>query len=187
MHRRGLLWKALRASVSLPGVVPPVVFGNDLHIDGGTSDNFPVGEMRRLGAGKVIASNLAVLKSYELEYDEVPSTWRLIWDRYITRRRTLKVPGLVNTLVRATVLGSLEKGHDAARQADLYFETPLKVGLMSWGAFDTAKKAGYKHAVSRLEASDLARGGWDDRVAGWLRASIPGAVRVAPRQPEIVA
>ena len=41
VHRTGLMWRALRASTSIPGVLPPVVEGEDLLIDGGFLNNLP--------------------------------------------------------------------------------------------------------------------------------------------------
>jgi len=51
MHQVGKLWRWLRASVSLPGVMPPFNDAGQVHVDGGVIDNFPVREMRRLGRG----------------------------------------------------------------------------------------------------------------------------------------
>src|SRR5206468_2385495 len=34
MHKRGLVWKALRASVALPGVMPPATDGDNVLVDG---------------------------------------------------------------------------------------------------------------------------------------------------------
>src|SRR3546814_8347703 len=59
-HDRGPLVDAVRASIAIPGVLPPVPFGNELHVDGGVIDNMPVDEMRRRNAtGRVIAVDVA--------------------------------------------------------------------------------------------------------------------------------
>jgi NTE family protein len=46
----GDLIEPLIASMSLPGVFPPVRLGGSLHIDGGIADNAPLGRARQLGA-----------------------------------------------------------------------------------------------------------------------------------------
>ena len=49
----GDLIEPIVASMSLPGVFPPVRLGGGLHIDGGVADNAPLGRARRLGAQRV--------------------------------------------------------------------------------------------------------------------------------------
>ena len=45
-HRAGMLWRALRASVALPGILPPVTHHGHLLVDGGVMNNLPVDVMR---------------------------------------------------------------------------------------------------------------------------------------------
>lgn len=52
------LAQAMRASMSIPGAFAPVPLGDALLVDGGLTDNLPVGEARRLGATRVIAINV---------------------------------------------------------------------------------------------------------------------------------
>jgi predicted acylesterase/phospholipase RssA/CRP-like cAMP-binding protein len=60
IHERGPLWTAVRASLALPGIYPPVYADGDLLIDGGAVDNLPVDVMRdRVGAGSIIAVDVA--------------------------------------------------------------------------------------------------------------------------------
>jgi predicted acylesterase/phospholipase RssA/CRP-like cAMP-binding protein len=153
VHRTGLLRKAVRASLSLPGILPPVVYGNNLHVDGGTFDNLPVGVLRDLGAGRVIGSDLEFGKEYTLNYDRFPSTWSLVKDRYIYRRRRLKVPGSITTVYRSTVLTSLRKQREVLAQTDLALCSPAQeVGLAQWSALDRLVEIGYRHTRERLEA-----------------------------------
>lgn len=60
IHRRGKLWEKLRASTSLPGILPPMVINDDLHLDGGLLNNLPVDVMRQLigEKGRIIAVEL---------------------------------------------------------------------------------------------------------------------------------
>mgnify|MGYP003694616071 CR=1 FL=1 len=51
VHTVGKLWRWLRASVAIPGVIPPFNEAGEVHVDGGVIDNFPVRTMRRLGRG----------------------------------------------------------------------------------------------------------------------------------------
>ena len=51
VHRDGTLWRALRASVALPGILPPVTHHGHLLVDGGVMNNLPVDVMREHAAG----------------------------------------------------------------------------------------------------------------------------------------
>lgn len=56
VHRRGSLARAVRASVAIPGVLPPVPAGEDLLVDGGVLNNLPMDVMRTLNpSGPLIA------------------------------------------------------------------------------------------------------------------------------------
>jgi NTE family protein len=52
--REGRLAPAVRASCSIPGIVPPMELGGRTLVDGGISDNLPVAAARALGADYVI-------------------------------------------------------------------------------------------------------------------------------------
>jgi NTE family protein len=56
--REGRLAPAVRASCSVPGIVPPVKMNGRLLVDGGVSDNLPVATVRGLGADYVIGVDI---------------------------------------------------------------------------------------------------------------------------------
>jgi NTE family protein len=55
---RGPLELALRATIAVPGLLPPVRRGRQVLMDGGMVDNVPVGAARHLGASRVIVVRL---------------------------------------------------------------------------------------------------------------------------------
>ena len=57
VFRRGPVCRAMRASGSFPGLLPPVPFAGDLLVDGGLLDNLPVELLQGLCPGPVIASD----------------------------------------------------------------------------------------------------------------------------------
>ena len=60
VHDRGDAATAIRASVAIPGVLPPVPFDGDLLVDGGVLNNLPCDVMRASGmADRVIAVDLS--------------------------------------------------------------------------------------------------------------------------------
>ena len=56
---RGDLPTAVRASMAVSGVLPPVEVDGRLLSDGGTSSNLPIGVARRLGATRIIAVDIS--------------------------------------------------------------------------------------------------------------------------------
>ena len=61
VHQDGLLWKLVRASMTIVGLIPPVYENGELLIDGGYLNNMPVDVMRGLGVDTV--SSLALSSS----------------------------------------------------------------------------------------------------------------------------
>ena len=53
VHQEGLLWKLVRASMTIVGLIPPVYENGELLIDGGYLNNMPVDVMRGLGVDTV--------------------------------------------------------------------------------------------------------------------------------------
>ena len=58
VFRNGNVLEALRASVSIPGVLVPVRWGDTLLVDGGVANPLPVNVVKGMGAGMTIAVNL---------------------------------------------------------------------------------------------------------------------------------
>jgi predicted acylesterase/phospholipase RssA len=155
VHRRGAVWKAVRASLSIPGILPPVVYGDDLHVDGATFNNLPVDVMHASGAGRIIAADIDVHKGRDLGYTEIPSSWEVFTSRVLPGRKAVRAPGMVNTVFQASFLGG---GHQrpAARRADLYLNPDVAhVKLLDFSAFDDTVEAGYRHARERLTGVDI--------------------------------
>ena len=156
MHS-GPLVTAMVASLSIPGALPPVVHDGDLLCDGGTFNNFPVDTMRAMrGVGSVIGVDLNFKKPRRMEFDQVPSSWALLRDRFRPRaQRRYKLPSLTSYLMNVTILYSMSRQRQAQAACDLYFNPPLdRVGLLEWGKFDQIVKQGYEHALEVLKVRD---------------------------------
>lgn len=57
-HQKGPIGEAVRASISIPGVLAPLRIGSDWFVDGGLVNPVPVSLCRALGASVIIAVNL---------------------------------------------------------------------------------------------------------------------------------
>ena len=63
--RRGSLADAMRATMSLPLIFPPVEINGQVLIDGGTMNNMPADIVKAMGADRVIAINVGDLSNRE--------------------------------------------------------------------------------------------------------------------------
>jgi len=161
--RRGNLARALRASIAIPGALPPVVHEGDLLCDGGTFNNFPVDVMQGTrGVGTVIGVDVSTHKARRFDSEEVPGTWALLRDRlrpYAKRR--YRFPSLIAYLMNVQILYSISRQPDKRKLTDFYFNPPLdRVGMLQWDKFDDIVKQGYAHAtevLDRMTPRDLDR------------------------------
>jgi NTE family protein len=145
VHRDGPLVDALHASISIPGLLPPVIMGGDVHVDGGVMNWLPV-DVPGAKRGTIIAVDVAsdpALVSFE-ECNRVQA-WR-----FLGRRR--KFPPIVAVLLRAATVSGDSLTKMAHAQADILFKPALEnVDLLDWQACDQAIEIGYRHAVEKLE------------------------------------
>jgi NTE family protein len=147
--RSGNLGRALRASIAIPGALPPVLNDGELLCDGGTFNNFPVDVMRQMrGVGTVIGVDLHTRKPRRFEFDEIPGTWALLRDRLRPySRRRYRFPSLVAYLMNVQILYSASRAPHARKLTDLYFNPPLeRVGMLEWTKFDEIVRQGHAHA-----------------------------------------
>jgi NTE family protein len=150
---RGDLAQALRASIAIPGALPPVVHDGELLCDGGTFNNFPVDVMRDMrGVGRVIGVDLSARQPKRLAFKDIPGPWTLLLDRLRPRaRRRYRLPSLVSYLLNVTILYSVSRQDASRRLTDLYFNPPLfRVGLLQWDRFDAIVRQGEAHAEEVL-------------------------------------
>ncbi len=148
VHRSGLLWRALRASVALPGILPPVTHHGHLLVDGGIMNNLPVDVMAAGSHGPIIASDVTGeldLQARDPRYGERPWWW-------LISQRMRGNPSIVSILMRSGTVGSEAQRRLVREQADFLFEPPLEdVGLRDWKHFDRAIAEGYAHATVLIE------------------------------------
>ena len=149
VHRTGVLWRWLRASVAIPGVLPPVMHRGEVLVDGGAMNNLPVDFLRELGRGPVIGCNVGADRAFTSKSEDfdMPPLWKLMsWLRRGQRR-----PNILQILWRAGMVNSTAMTAAHRERTDLLLQPPLEqVDMLNWKAFDRAIAAGYEHTVQRL-------------------------------------
>lgn len=150
-HKTGPLWRALRASVAIPGVLPPVFHGGEVFVDGGVINNLPVDVMRRDLPGRVIAIDIAgdyAIKA-QVEEADLPPVWRMMRDWFAGVRPR---PSILQILLRSGMVNSASTAEDNRKQSDLIIKPPVEqLELLDWQCFSRAIEIGYRHTQSLLE------------------------------------
>ncbi|MBT8239936.1 MAG: patatin-like phospholipase family protein [Acidimicrobiia bacterium] len=150
VHESGPITPATRATVAIPGVIPPVPMDGDLLVDGGVLDNLPIGPLRRANlVGTVIAVDLAapVGPRAKRDFGLSVSGWKAL--RSTLGRRKSRLPGVTGVLLRTMIVGSMKLRDDqlAAGMADLVFRPHLRgVSMLAFDAARTVADRGYRLA-----------------------------------------
>jgi NTE family protein/lysophospholipid hydrolase len=135
---RGPLWRAIRATTSVPGIHPPVCINGELLVDGGVLNNLPVDVMRRFCGGTVIASDVSLTSDLRSENRELvaASGWPLLWARMGPfAKHDPPFPHIFEILARTATLSSVYHGTQVANASDVYVRTPTDgVPTFDWAA-----------------------------------------------------
>jgi len=150
VHEDGPLARAIRASIALPGVLPPVNLGGDLHVDGGLVNNLPIDVM---AAKPEIGTVLAVDVSADVEMKTSPdrefeaSGWRMLWERINPTIARSEMPSIMSLLTRSALVASvyLTRERRTAEAASLYLRIPLAdLRLLDFDRIDEIVTRGYE-------------------------------------------
>ncbi|MBI1366345.1 MAG: cyclic nucleotide-binding domain-containing protein [Alphaproteobacteria bacterium] len=142
----GVLRHSLRASVSLPGILPPVVDGQSLLVDGAVVDNFPTDYMRQVHRGLTIGVDVAARGTIRAsDFADPPNFFQ-----WIVRNGFRSPPPIVALLMRAAT--AREEKMEHAHPADILITPTIEgVDLRDWKRFEPAVAAGYAAARAALE------------------------------------
>jgi NTE family protein len=148
LHRRGLLRRALRASISLPGVMPPATDGDDVLVDGAVMKNFPTDVMRSFHLGPVVGVDVTRGRSINADDVARPSS---VW-RWLLSGEWRKGPPIVALLMRTATV-STGREITASREATDLLMLPKVDGvdMRDWKAFEPTIALGYQAAVAALD------------------------------------
>ncbi len=149
IHKSGRLRDALRASISLPGVLPPVTTeDNNVLVDGAVMKNFPADLMRLSQPGPIVGVDVSRGRSITADDVARPES---VW-RWIRSGQWRKGPPIVSLLMRAATVSS---GRDlaAAREATDVLVTPDLTGveIRDWSAYEPAVEVGYRATLEALD------------------------------------
>lgn len=149
VHREGPLWSWLRASVAIPGIMPPWVDeAGTVFADGGVLDNLPVTPMRALGRGAIIAVDVGEAPAFSAPGARPEES---TFERLFLRRRP-RMPSIFQILLRAGTVKSPAGELLGPGLADLLLRPPVEsIDFLDWKAFDRAVAIGLDHARAELD------------------------------------
>jgi len=141
----GNVTDAVRASISVPGILIPVKFGKKVLVDGNLVDPLPIGLLKNLGAKVVIASN--AIKDLSIKSK--------------TLRKKKGVPNIFDTIMKSIVIIENERVANTLEknQPDLMIKPKLKeVSTMDYNKAKKIIKYGEREANRVIqEVKNLAR------------------------------
>ena len=167
IHERGPLWKALRASSALPGIVLPVVSPEGLLVDGGLVNNLP-GDLMRRYCRTVIVVDVSSGQEIqgEFEHERLPSPWQVALARLTPFRKELQVPTILDVLMGSTMLSSAARAQQVTAEADLFLQPPIqRFGMLEFTALEELIDEGHRYATEQIESwlkelPSESRAGW---------------------------
>lgn len=152
VHRRGELATALRASIAIPGLLPPVCTDEGILVDGGMMNNLPADVMAGMARGPVLAVDVGS----DLAFATTPErNWR---GRAIRRflGAPQATPGIAQLLLRAATVSGDAQTSMAVGRAAVVLKPPLAgVDLRAWSAYERIAAIGYRHATKAITEGQL--------------------------------
>jgi predicted acylesterase/phospholipase RssA/CRP-like cAMP-binding protein len=154
VHRRGNAAQAIRASVAIPGVLPPVPVDGDLLVDGGVLDNMPAETMRLDSTiGTVIAVDVAPQQGprARTDYGTSVSGFRAL--RSSVRRSPSEFPSVSSVLIRSMLTGAVHNQQRSLRDGviDLLVQMHLPgVGLLDFDRVREVAAVGYRDSIDSI-------------------------------------
>jgi NTE family protein len=151
MHKRGLLRRALRASISLPGVLPPVTDDNNVLVDGAVMKNFPADIMRSMHLGPVVGVDVTYGRSLDADDVRAPKSF---W-KWILSGDWRKGPPIVALLMRSATVSTGREAQLSRAASDVLIMPRVEmIDIRDWKAYAPAVAAGEAAAIMVLEGLD---------------------------------
>lgn len=157
VHRYGDLWTAIRASASIPVLLPPIYTSDgEMLVDGALLDNVPIGAMHELKSGPnvVVSFLLPDMERFNVDYDALPSRAALMRRAMNPLRRVAlpAAPGLATVLMRSLMANRQDYNRHIGDD-DLLLVPPIAadIGFLDWHRHQELMASGYDWTLNELE------------------------------------
>lgn len=168
-HRTGTLWTAIRASSSIPVLLPPVyTHDGEMLVDGCLLDNVPIRVMQGVKSGPNVVVSFMVpeLERFNVSYETLPSRSELLRLALNPLRREAlpDAPGLITVLMRS-LMASRRDFQRHLKSDDLLLVPPIP---KTFGILDWHRHLDLSHGSYRWTLEELARLKAGNRAGAWL-------------------
>ena len=130
VHTHGSLLRSTLASARAPGIYPPIVWDNELLVDGGIVNNLPVDVMKEFANGGLViavdCSSGGDQVSVQEDYGLVISGVRTLLQRMNPFAKRIRMPSIFSVLMKTILFGGKRDKERARKLADLYLQPPIQ-------------------------------------------------------------
>lgn len=153
-HNSGYVWRYVRASMSLAGLIPPLCDEGSMLLDGGYVDNLTVAHMKSLGADVIFAIDVGSLDDNLPQSfgDSLSGAWALLnrWNPFSSYPNPPTLSEIQARLAYVSSVDALERAKTTP--GCLYMRPPIDLyGTLDFGKFDEIYQVGYLYAQKYLQ------------------------------------
>ena len=171
IHTSGYVWRYVRASMSLAGLIPPLCDEGNMLLDGGYIDNLTVAHMKSLGADLVFAVDVGSLDDDTPQAfgDSLSGFWAFFnrWNPFSSFPNPPTLSEIQARLAYVSSVDALERAKNTP--GCLYLRPPIDAyGTLDFAKFDEIYEVGYnygKEYLSKLKERGELKGvvgAWDE-------------------------
>ena len=152
-HNSGYVWRYVRASMSLAGLIPPMCDEGSMLLDGGYVDNLTVAHMKSLGADVIFAIDVGSLDDNlpQTFGDSLSGAWALLnrWNPFSSYPNPPTLSEIQARLAYVSSVDALERAKTTP--GCLYMRPPIDAyGTLEFAKFDEIYQVGYKYGQEFL-------------------------------------
>jgi lysophospholipid hydrolase len=153
-HSSGYVWRYVRASMSLAGLLPPLCDDGSMLLDGGYLDNLTVAHMKSLGADVIFAIDVGSLddQTPQAYGDTLSGFWAFFnrWNPFSATPNPLTLAEIQARLAYVSSVDNLERAKTTP--GCLYMRPPIdQYGTLEFSKFDEIYEVGYAFGKRFLE------------------------------------
>ncbi|KAK3049172.1 phosphatidylcholine and lysophosphatidylcholine phospholipase [Extremus antarcticus] len=148
IHTSGYVWRYIRASMSLAGLLPPMCDEGNMLLDGGYVDNLTVSHMKSLGADVIFAVDVGALDDDRPQAygDSLSGFWASLnrWNPFSSYPNPPTLSEIQARLAYVSSVDALERAKNIP--GCKYMRPPIEpYGTLEFGKFDEIYQVGYQY------------------------------------------
>lgn len=143
VHTTGYAWRYIRASMTLAGLIPPLVDDGQMLVDGGYVDNLPVSVMLAMGARDVFAVDVGSIDDTSpRSYGDTLSGWWVLINKWNPWSDARNIPSIPDIQGRLTYVSSVKTLEEAKKTPGCFY---MRMPVEGYGTLEFGKVSHKKH------------------------------------------